>query len=160
MVRTERLNPTGLDWRNFLVAADGGQVLGAVQMRKHPDGSRELGSLVVANAARGQGIATRLIDVLLSGDCGRVQMITDGAFALRYARWGFRRIAPRAASRKVRLNYRIGRAAIVISLLKRRPLRRLVILDRAARALKPSGGGNSEEGNPASAKSAGIQIAI
>jgi amino-acid N-acetyltransferase len=131
LVRGERPNPTGLDWRNFLVAEHKRGIVGAVQMRKHRDGSRELGSLVVAKEARGEGIATHLVEALIGAEAGRVQMITDRAFARHYERWGFRPIKPRAASPIVRRNYRIGRCAIVLSLLKRLPRRRLVILDRA-----------------------------
>ena len=134
LVRGERVNPTGLDWRNFLVAADERGLVGTVQMRRHPDGSRELGSLVVAERARGRGIAARLIDALLAAERGRVLMITGEDFAAHYGRWGFRRIEPGAAPAAVRRNYRIGRLAIVVSLLKRRPLRRLVILDRGGPA--------------------------
>jgi N-acetylglutamate synthase-like GNAT family acetyltransferase len=133
LVHSERLNPSGLDWPNFVVAADTHGIVGAVQLRHHADGSRELGSLVVAEVARRRGIATRLIDTLLAHEPGRVQMITDATFAARYARWGFTPIAPRQASRCVRLNHRLGRLACVISFFKRRPLRRLVILDRPGR---------------------------
>ena len=66
LVHSERLNPTGLNWPNFVVAVIGGRVIGAVQMRRHSDGSRELGSLVVSKEARGHGLASRMIDALLS----------------------------------------------------------------------------------------------
>ena len=64
LVRTERLNPTDLNWPNFVVAAGERGLVGAVQLRIHTAGSRELGSLVVRKEARGQGIASRLIDAL------------------------------------------------------------------------------------------------
>ena len=130
LVRAERMNPTGLDWPNFLVAVDQRGVVGAVQMRKHPDGSRELGSLVVIRSARGQGIASRLIDALLADEDGPVFMITDGAHSAHYAQWGFRRIAPLRASPCIRRNYVIGRLAIILSILKGLPRRRLVVLER------------------------------
>lgn len=131
LVCGERLNPNGIHWPNFLVAEDHRGVVGAVQMRKHRDGSRELGSLVVAKEARGEGIAARLIDALIGPEAGRVQMVTGRAFASHYERWGFRRIAPRAASPSVRRNYWLGSLAFIISLVKRRRPQRLVILDRA-----------------------------
>jgi amino-acid N-acetyltransferase len=130
LVRSERLNPTGLDWPNFLVAAMDGRVIGAVQMRKHSDGSRELGSLVVTKAARGRGIASRLIDALLEEDREPVWMITSEPYAGAYARWGFARIEPRAAPAKVRRNHLIGSLVGVVSFVMRRPVRRLVILER------------------------------
>jgi amino-acid N-acetyltransferase len=126
----ERLNPTDLKWPNFLVAAADGRIVGAIQMRKHADGSRELGSLVVSKESRGQGVATRLIDALLATESGPVWMITANAFAGAYSRWGFRQIEPRTAPVKVRRNHRMGSLASIVSFFKRRPIRRLVILER------------------------------
>jgi amino-acid N-acetyltransferase len=130
LVRSERLNPTGLKWPNFLVATTGRSVVGAVQMRKHSDGSRELGSLVVSKEARGRGIATRLIDALLASEPGPVWMITTDVFAGTFSRWGFQRIEPPSAPVRVRRNHRLGSLARIVSFIMRRPMRRLVILER------------------------------
>lgn len=130
LVRSERLNPTGLVWTNFIVATDNGILLGAVQLRKHRDGSRELGSLVVSRPARGQGIAARLIDALLSMEQGRLHMITGAAFALHYRRWGFQLVLPHAAPASVRRNYRIGQVMGAVRRFLRRPNTRLAILER------------------------------
>jgi amino-acid N-acetyltransferase len=130
LVRSERLNPCGLDWPNFLVAVSGRGLVGAVQLRRHRDGSRELGSLVVRKEARCQGIASQLINTLLAGANERVLLITVEAFAARYERWGFRQIEPAAAPAAIRRNYRIGSLASVTALLRLRRIRRLVILDR------------------------------
>ena len=89
LVHSERLNPTGLNWPNFLVAVIGGRIIGAVQMRKHSDGSRELASLVVSKEARGYGIASRMIDAMLAEDHEPVWMITAEPYAGAYSRWGF-----------------------------------------------------------------------
>jgi amino-acid N-acetyltransferase len=134
LVRSERLNPYGLDWPNFLVAVGRGGLVGAVQLRRHRDGSRELGSLVVRQEARRQGIASRLINTLLAGANERVLLITAEAFAARYERWGFRQIEPAAAPAAIRRNYRIGTLVSVAALFRRRRIRRLVILDRDASA--------------------------
>ena len=130
LVKRERLNPMGIDWPNFLVAEGTQGIVGAVQLRRHPDGSRELGSLVVAPEARGHGIAARLIDALVARHDGPVQMITGAQHAAHYRRWGFRPVEPQGAPRSVRLNYRLGSLASVISFIKRRAPRRLVILHR------------------------------
>jgi amino-acid N-acetyltransferase len=132
LVHAERLNPTGLHWPNFVVATQGPAIVGAAQMRRHPDGSRELGSLVVAPHARGQGISTRLIEALLAQESRTVHVITEAKHATRYAAWGFRTIEPADASGSVRWNHRLGRLAGIISFFKRRPLRHLVILRRIA----------------------------
>jgi amino-acid N-acetyltransferase len=130
LVHSERLNPHGLAWEHFLVAIVGGALVGAVQMRQHADGGRELASLVVSPAHRGRGIAARLISALLAQHPGRVHVITSRTNAFHYTRWGFRAIDPRDASRGVRRHRLLGQAASVISLLKGRTPRRLVILRR------------------------------
>ena len=140
-VHSERLNPTGINWANFLVAVMGGRIIGAVQMRKHSDGSNELGSLVVTKEARGHGIASRLIDVLLAEEREPVWVITAEPYAGAYSRWGFEQIEARAAPAMVRRNHLMGRLASFVSLVMRRPIRRLVILERppAAKRSKLTG---------------------
>jgi GNAT superfamily N-acetyltransferase len=66
LVRAERLNPFGLDWRRFYVMDNAaGQVAGAIQQkahwRLHRPPVRELASLVVDPAWRGQGLGSRLV---------------------------------------------------------------------------------------------------
>ena len=109
LVKGERLNPMGIDWPNFLVAVGTQGIVGAVQLRKHPDGSRELGSLVVAPEARGLGIAARLIDALVTDHDGPVQMITGAQHAAHYQRWVF--AASRRAARRGRSGSTTGSAA-------------------------------------------------
>ncbi len=133
LVRSERLNPLDLDWHRFVVATDHAGVVGAVQLRKHFDGSRELGSLVVRKGARGRGIAARLIDALLSTQTARIFMITRAAFATHYERWGFRPVEPVDAPSPIRRNYLFGRLAGILSLLQGRRPNKLVVLDRNAR---------------------------
>jgi N-acetylglutamate synthase-like GNAT family acetyltransferase len=130
LVRGERLNPTGLNWKNFLVAVTEEDVVGAVQMRKHADGSLELGSLIVRRDMRSRGIGAQLIDALLAAESRPVWMITSAAFAGAYERWDFWPIEARSAPVKVRRNYRMGSLARIVSFFRRRPLRKLVILER------------------------------
>jgi len=134
LVRSERLNPFDLDWRRFVVATDGTEVVGAVQVRRHPDGSRELGSLVVRKDARRHGIASRLIDAALSAYGLRIFMITGTRFAHHYERWGFRRIASRRAPWPVLRNYWLGRLAAIQSFLAGRPPNTLAVLERVPAA--------------------------
>ena len=79
LVLSERLNPNQIDWHRFVVASIGGELVGVAQMRLHADGSRELGSLVVAPHHRGQGIAQRLIAQLLGEQHGTVHVVTPRA---------------------------------------------------------------------------------
>src|SRR5262245_81112 len=130
LVRSERLNPTKLSWQNFMVATDESGIVGAVQVRDHPDGSHELGSLVVRPEARGRGVASRLMDSITANDSRRLLMVTGAAFASHFVQWGFREIDAREASHAVRRNYRIGRLGSMLAILAWRRPKRLVILDR------------------------------
>lgn len=131
MVRDAKLNPRSLDWDRFMVAEVDGELVGVAQMRQHPDGSRELASLVVQPSARGRGVAADLIDALLADRGGEVFMLVDGKFAPHYQRWGFRAVAPAGLPHSVRRQYRIGQLVTGIgSLLLRRRIR-LVPLRRA-----------------------------
>ena len=130
LVRSERLNPTGIDWPHFVVAIDGNKLIGAAQIRKHKDGSRELGSLVVDRRWRGQGVAACLIETLLASEPGRVLVITGQVRTAYFARWGFRPLETSRAPAAIQFNYYMGRMAGILSLLRRRPLNHLIILDR------------------------------
>jgi N-acetylglutamate synthase-like GNAT family acetyltransferase len=133
LVRSERLNPHALHWPNFIVAECGGRLVGAVQMRLHGDGSRELGSLVVDPAYRRQGIGGRLIGGLLNvqAKASAVHVITARTRARYFAAWGFHTIAPCRAPRAVRRNHRRGQfAGGLMSLLHGRLPQRLVVLER------------------------------
>jgi amino-acid N-acetyltransferase len=130
LVRSERLNPNGLHWPNFVVATDADGLVGAAQIRRHRDGSRELGSLVVREGLRGNGIAAQLIELLLAAETSPVHMITDRSFTAHYRRWGFHEIEARDAPAAVRFNYRMGRLARLISWLKGLPPKRLTALER------------------------------
>ena len=131
LIRIERLNPNGLGWANFLVATEHDRLIGAVQLRRHPDGARELGSLVVERSSRGRGLATRLIDSLLAANPGRILMITGRQHATHYSAWRFRPIPAIDAPASIMRNYCLGQIiGGTFALLQRRPINRLVILDR------------------------------
>jgi amino-acid N-acetyltransferase len=131
LVRSERLNPNGLDWPRFVVATYEAMVVGAIQLRKHLDGSNELGSLVVRKDLRRRRVASRLIDTLLRSVHGRVLMITGARFAAHYARWGFHRIGAGEAPSPILRNYVLGQLiGGAFALFSGRIPNRLAILDR------------------------------
>ena len=152
LVHSERLNPIGIAWPNFVVAIDEGALVGAVQIRKHKDGSRELASLVVHASRRGHGVAARLIEALLAGEAGPIFVITGRVRAAYFAQWGFRPMDRRHAPGPVKLNYYMGCSAGMFAVLQRRPINRLVILSRepAARV--------SEESAPAKSAALGQEL--
>ena len=131
LVRSDRLKPTGLSWSNFVVAVDGAELVGAAQIRKHRDGSRELGSLVVARGRRGRRVAVCVINMLLASEPSGIFAITGRARTAAVARWGFQPIEPRQAPFAIRLNYYLGYyGGGMISVLLRWRVNRLVILQR------------------------------
>lgn len=132
-VKSERLNPTGLDWRRFLVVEQAGTLAACAQMRFHADGARELGSLLVRPAWRGRGIAARLIAAHLDREAGPVYMITGRAHAPHYAKSGFEPVPLRTAPWSVGRNFVIGSLAGIISMLTGRRRKPMVILRREAR---------------------------
>ena len=140
LVRAQpRMNPTGLDWRKFTVAVQpDGRLAGCVQLRPAGAGAVELGSLVVAPAERGKGLAGRLIAAVLARTEARVLVVTAAAHARHYAPWGFRRIGLRGAPGPVRLNYVVGQAASCLRILQGSRPRRMAILERPAGAPSPS----------------------
>lgn len=131
LVRRERLNPHHLHFCNFVVAISGDELIGASQIRHHRDGSRELGSVVVAPPWRGRGISARIIAFLLEGEANVVHVITRRRHAHHYERWGFEPIPPRLAPSPIRLNFRIGDTiGTIMALMQRRRVNRLMILRR------------------------------
>lgn len=131
LVRSERLNPNHLHYENFAVAVAGGELIGASQIRRHPDGSRELGSVVVARPWRGHGISAAMIEWLLNSETATLYVITRRKHAEHYTRWGFSTVPAVAAPRAVRFNYRVGNLiGAVMALVQRRPINRLTILRR------------------------------
>lgn len=95
IVRAAGLIPTGLDWTRFLVADEGGRIVGIGQVKPHRDGSRELASIAVIPERQGQGIGTRVIQALLAREAGPLYLLCEGRNETYYARFGFQRLAPR-----------------------------------------------------------------
>ncbi|MDH3944061.1 MAG: GNAT family N-acetyltransferase [Anaerolineae bacterium] len=88
-----RINPTGLDWRRFVVAEDGdGNVIGCGQVKPHRDGSHELASIVVEEAWRGQGVARAMIEHLLAGHTGTLYLMCRSSLGPLYEKFGFSNI--------------------------------------------------------------------
>ena len=94
MVRSEHLNPMGLDWRRFLLAVRAsGKVVGCVQIKPHGDGTRELASLVVDKALRGSGLARQLIETIRAGQDPPLYLMCRSSLEPLYARFGFRALS-------------------------------------------------------------------
>jgi N-acetylglutamate synthase-like GNAT family acetyltransferase len=95
IVRAANINPTGLDWPRFIVAEDGGAVVGVGQVKPHRDGTRELASIAVIPDRQGQGIGTAIIDELLRREMGVVHLTCRSQLQSYYERFGFERLETR-----------------------------------------------------------------
>lgn len=89
------INPTGLDWRRFLIAVTPQEdFLGCGQVKRHADGSRELASLAVLEQARGQGVARAIILELLRQETARpLYLMCRAVLEPLYIKFGFRPIS-------------------------------------------------------------------
>lgn len=91
LIHAVRINPTGLDWRRFLVAVTlKNELLGCGQIKPHGDGSCELASIAVKEQSRGQGVARAIIEELLVREPSRpVYLMCRARLELLYVKFGF-----------------------------------------------------------------------
>jgi N-acetylglutamate synthase-like GNAT family acetyltransferase len=94
LIHAVSINPTGLEWRHFLVAVSHDDaLLGCGQIKPHFDGSRELASIAVQEQARGQGIARAVIQELLVREKTRpLYLMCRAMLEPLYVKFGFRAI--------------------------------------------------------------------
>jgi N-acetylglutamate synthase-like GNAT family acetyltransferase len=91
LIRAVRINPTGLDWRRFILAVDpDGRMLGCGQVKPHHDGTRELASLAVSPEYRNHGIATAIMAHLMKENLPPLYLMCRSEMGLFYERFGFR----------------------------------------------------------------------
>ncbi|PKN91777.1 MAG: hypothetical protein CVU44_17865 [Chloroflexi bacterium HGW-Chloroflexi-6] len=91
LIHESRLNPTGLNWRRFIIAETGeGVFAGCGQIKPHAGGVLELASIAIAANYRKKGVARLLIDRLLSEEPVRPIYLTCRS-ELRefYVKFGF-----------------------------------------------------------------------
>ncbi|HNA90361.1 MAG TPA: GNAT family N-acetyltransferase [Anaerolineales bacterium] len=84
------INPTGLDWRRFLVAVnESGQVVGCGQVKPHGADILELASIAVLPEQRGQGIARKIIEMLLAQHPRPLYLMCVSHNGPMYEKFGF-----------------------------------------------------------------------
>jgi amino-acid N-acetyltransferase len=112
MVKDEGLDPTSLNWSQFLIAHNDGEIVGIGQIRPYPK-CRELGSLVVREAYRKQGVGELLVDALLANETGDVYLECLSHNEHYYEKFGFKRIpwwqAPMPLKLKAGMGQTVGR---------------------------------------------------
>ncbi|MFZ5821915.1 MAG: GNAT family N-acetyltransferase [Chloroflexota bacterium] len=94
LIRGARINPTGLDWRRFTVAASGSDVIGCGQLKPVPGGLTELASLAVRPASRRQGVARALLEHLLDGSPRPLYLTCRSGLGAFYGKFGFVPLPP------------------------------------------------------------------
>jgi len=94
------INPTGLEWKRFVVAVnDGGQVIGCGQIKPHGADIRELASIAVQPEYRGQGIAREVIEKLLRENPKPLYLMCMSHNGPMYEKFGFKVIDGRQLPR-------------------------------------------------------------
>jgi N-acetylglutamate synthase-like GNAT family acetyltransferase len=98
LIYRARINPRGLDWRRFVLAVDdGGRLVGCGQLKPHKDGSRELASIAVEPAWRGQGVASMIVRQLMQAG-PPLWLVCRAELTPFYTRFGFRPVVPEEAA--------------------------------------------------------------
>jgi len=95
IVRAANINPTGLDWPRFIVAEDGGAIVGVGQVKPHRDGTREVASIAILPVRQGQGIGTAIIQDLVRRENATLHLTCRSRLQGYYERFGFRRLESR-----------------------------------------------------------------
>lgn len=128
LIHSVGINPMDLDWRRFLIAADGqGRVLGCGQVKPHGDGTRELASIAVWPEYRRRGIARALIQRLLAENPPPLYLTCLAPMQPFYEPFGFRVLAPDEMSPYFR---RIHRVFAIFQKLNPRTERLLVMFKK------------------------------
>jgi N-acetylglutamate synthase-like GNAT family acetyltransferase len=124
MVREARINPRHLHWNRFLVAEEGGRIVGIRQVKIHKDGTREVASGVVRPEYRRRGISAKLMHATLAREPGPLYLMCDQKWAHYYEQFGFLHVEPSQLPSDFRKEYRTGRVITsVLSLFVRRDIR-------------------------------------
>jgi len=93
MIRTAGINPMGLAWERFIVAAEAeDQIIGCGQIKPHSDGTCELASIVVIPTWQGRGVARAIIEYLLAQHSGELYLTCREGLGRLYEKFGFVRL--------------------------------------------------------------------
>ena len=93
LIRLTGINPMGLDWKRFVVAAnDQDEMIGIGQLKRHGRDILELASLAVRPEYRGKGIARAIIEHLLANSPRPLYLICASSLGSLYEKFGFRAI--------------------------------------------------------------------
>lgn len=90
LIREAGINPTGLDWRRFIVIeSPAGCYAGCGQLKPHSDGTIEMASIAVVPSSRGQGLARLLIQKLTADGPRPLYLTCRSHLGPFYEKFGF-----------------------------------------------------------------------
>lgn len=93
LIHLAGINPTGLDWKRFIVAVNaGGEVIGCGQVKPHGADIQEMASIAVSPAYRGRGIARRIVEELLQKTSRPLYLMCIAHNGPMYEKFGFKSI--------------------------------------------------------------------
>ncbi len=129
-IRHAKLNPRNLNWQNFLVAEEDGQLVGIRQVKVYEQGTREVASGFVLPEYRRQGISAQLMNALLAREAGPLYTMVNEKRAPYYEQFGFRRVDVSQLPSDLRKEYRIGRIVTTLMSIFKRERIRIIPLKR------------------------------
>lgn len=119
------INPTGLDWKRFVVAVnDRDEMIGCGQLKPHGNDVLELASLAVYPEHQGKGVARALIEYLLKDSPRPLYLMCESSLRPLYEKFGFQEIQYEEMPRYFQ---RISKLAGLVTALARRKERLLVM---------------------------------
>jgi amino-acid N-acetyltransferase len=88
------INPTGLDWKRFVVAVnDRDEMIGCGQLKPHGQQVLELASIAVYPDHQGKGVARAIIEHLLKDSPRPLYLMCQSSLGTLYEKFGFRDIS-------------------------------------------------------------------
>jgi N-acetylglutamate synthase-like GNAT family acetyltransferase len=125
LILSSGINPTGLDWRRFVVAVDDrDEMIGCGQLKPHGPDVLELASIAVMPEHRGKGIARLIIEHLLKGSPRPIYLMCESSLGQLYQKFGFH---PISYEEMPRYFQRISKLAGLVTTLARREERLLIM---------------------------------
>jgi N-acetylglutamate synthase-like GNAT family acetyltransferase len=90
LIHKVQINPTGLDWRRFVVAVDkAGRIMGCGQLKPHGKEVVEMASIATEPSDRNQGVARAVIEYLLNQAPRPLYLTCLSSMGRFYEKWGF-----------------------------------------------------------------------
>jgi len=90
LVRSTKINPTGLKWQRFIIAESSvGKMISCGQIKTHLDGSAEIASIAVQPEDRGQGMARVIIEKLMLNASRPLYLMCRFELGKLYEKFGF-----------------------------------------------------------------------